>query len=64
MSKVYTIPVLKPGFPKIVGGLRVAQTKLYYPHVGDKLVGEQVYAFSTSSKTRSTQEGEDIVIFF
>lgn len=61
MSKVYTIPVLKPGFPKIVGELRVAQTNLYFPHVGDKLVGEQVYAFSIKL---TRQEGEDIEIFF
>lgn len=65
MSKEYTIPVLKPGWPKVIGDLRVAQTNLYYPHVGDKLVGEQIYAFPTNKKEfRSLQEGEDLVIFY
>jgi len=62
MNKEYTIPVLKPGWPKVIGGLRVAQTNLHYPHVGDKLVGEQIYAFPIDRS--KGQEGEELVIFY
>jgi len=67
MSKEYTIPVLKPGWPKTIGDLRVVHTNLYYPHVEEHmLVGEQVYAFShrRSSLSMQRQEGEDLEIFF
>jgi len=62
MNKEYTIPVFKPGYPKVIGDLRVAQSKLYYPHVGDKLIGEQIYAFPIDRS--KGQEGEELLIFF
>jgi hypothetical protein len=60
----YTIPVLKPGWPKVIGDLRVVQTNLHYPHVGDKLVGEQIYSFQHPSIRNTHQEGEELEIFF